>query len=162
MWRQTHGKEAVLSRWAIGCSPIDRTTSTSEDGEVICNEKKSQGYRGTDSYTWVENHRRVSFRKKRRGELWLRDPNNEICQRRKSLLSIGVKIQASPSSVKRNHPGCWSKWSARNHRPLLENWPLMVRAGWKATFVIYRCIPAVSFRTLWTCYKIVQFSLRKL
>lgn len=47
MWRQTRGKEAVSSRWAIGCSPIDRTTSPSEDGEVICNEKKSQGYRGT-------------------------------------------------------------------------------------------------------------------
>jgi len=37
----------MSSRWAIRCCPFDRTTSTSEDGEVICNEKKSQEYRRT-------------------------------------------------------------------------------------------------------------------
>lgn len=79
-------KRPVLSRWAIGCFPIDGITSTSEDGEVICNVKKSQAYRRAVQLPESKSSS-CPFLKGGGAEDWAWDRNNEICQRRKSSLS---------------------------------------------------------------------------
>lgn len=142
MRRQTRGKGAMSSRWAIGCFPY-RTASTSEDGEVICNGKKSQEYR---RIVLPESRIIVVCPFVRRGG---RDrgqwnlPASEIV-----IVDRGGNPD-QPFEPVRNETtqDAGQKWSARNHWPLLENWPLMVRAKWKATF-IYRCVPAVNFRAV--------------
>lgn len=104
----------MSSRWAIGCCPFDRTTSTSEDGEVICNEKKSQEYRRTAQ---IPESRIIVVCPfvKRSAEDRLRITMNllaseiVIVDREERGEEEDENVDQSFELIERYHPGCWSK-----------------------------------------------------